>query len=161
VLQLPDGTATFMRAWTPPDGVARRGSLLLVHGLGEHCGRYDHVARRLAAIGLVVHGYDLRGHGRSDGPRGAIPTDDALLDDLRVVFEEVERGDAAAPLLLGHSLGGAIAARATSGGWVTPSALILSSPALALHVNGPRAAVLAIARRLIPDRPLRGATPPG
>ena len=98
-----------------PDGVARRGSILLVHGLGEHSGRYGHVAGRLAALGLEVCGYDLRGHGRSEGPRGSIPHSDALLEDLRHVFDELDRrgraaGDEAPPLLLGHSLGGTIAA---------------------------------------------------
>jgi alpha-beta hydrolase superfamily lysophospholipase len=164
VLELPDGNATFTREWEPPGGVARRGSILLVHGLGEHSGRYDHVARRLAAIGLAVSGYDLRGHGRSAGPRGAMPSDDALLDDLRFVFEDADRrgraaGDGAAPLLLGHSLGGTLAARATAGGWVRPRALILSSPALALHVDAARRAVLGLARWLIPDRALPNALP--
>ena len=155
MLRLPDGTATFTREWAPPDGVAPRGSVLLVHGLGEHSGRYDHVARRLAAIGLEVHGYDLRGHGRSEGPRGSIPADDALLDDLRLVFDRLEP----APIVLGHSLGGALAARATAGGWIAPRALILSSPALALHVDPVRAAVLSLAQRLIPDRALPNSLP--
>src|SRR5918999_6344976 len=90
VLRLPDGTEIFTREWAVPDGVAPRGSALIVHGLGEHSGRYDHVAERLTAIGLTVHGYDLRGHGRSEGPPGANPSDDALLDDLRFVFERIE-----------------------------------------------------------------------
>src|SRR5918992_3514740 len=90
VLRLPDGTEIFTREWAPPGGVAARGSVLLVHGLGEHCGRYDHVAARLAAIGLTVHGHDLRGHGRSEGARGSIPDEETLLDDLRFVFEQLE-----------------------------------------------------------------------
>lgn len=156
-LRLPDGTATFVRGWPVPAGVARRGSILLVHGLGEHSGRYAHVADRLTALGLEVRGYDLRGHGRSEGARGSLPHADALLEDLRVVFEDLDRrgreaGDDAAPLLLGHSLGGTIAAAGTAGGWVAPRALVLSSPGLALHVTGLRAAVLKLARRLIPDR---------
>jgi len=163
-IRLPDGTATFVRASPVPDGIARRGSILLVHGLGEHSGRYGRVADRLAALGLEACGYDLRGHGRSEGGRGAIPHDDALLEDLRIVFDDLDRrgraaGDDSAPLLLGHSLGGATAAAATAGGWVAPRALILSSPALALHVSRPRAALLALARRLIPDRPLPNELP--
>lgn len=163
-LRLADGTATFVRRWPVPDGVERRGSILLVHGLGEHSGRYGHVAARLAPLGLEVCGYDLRGHGRSEGARGSIPHPDALLEDLRLVFEDLDArgraaGDAAAPLLLGHSLGGTIAAAGTAGGWVAPRALVLSSPALALHVGGPRAAVLGLARRLIPDRALPNALP--
>jgi alpha-beta hydrolase superfamily lysophospholipase len=164
VLQLPDGTATFTREWATADEVPRRGSILLVHGLGEHSGRYDHVAARLTAIGLAVHGYDLRGHGRSDGPRGSLPHDDALLDDLRFVFEDIDRrgraaGDERPPLLLGHSLGGTLAARATAGGWVRPHALVLSSPALALHVDPARKAVLRFARRAIPDHALPNSLP--
>jgi len=155
-LRLPDGTTTFVRTWCA-EARPRRGSILIVHGLGEHSGRYGHVAERLAALGLEVRGYDLRGHGRSDGKRGSIPWDDALLDDLRFVFDDLDRsgraaGDGAPPLLLGHSLGGTIAAAATGGGWVAPRALVLSSPALALHVRAARAAVLRAARRLIPDR---------
>jgi alpha-beta hydrolase superfamily lysophospholipase len=164
VLRLPDGSATFTREWANADEVPRRGSILLVHGLGEHSGRYDHVAARLTAIGLAVHGYDLRGHGRSDGPRGSIPSDDALLEDLRFVFAHVERrgraaGDEHAPFLLGHSLGGTLAAHATAGGWVRPRALVLSSPGLALHVDPARRAVLRAARRLIPDRALPNSLP--
>ena len=163
-LRLPDGTAAFVREWPLPEGVARRGSILLVHGLGEHSGRYGHVADRLAALGLEVSSWDLRGHGRSEGARGSIPRDDALLEDLRFVFGELDRrgraaGDDAAPLLLGHSLGGTIAAAGTTGGWVTPRALVLSSPALALHVSRFRVAILALARRLIPDRALPNELP--
>lgn len=155
MLRLPDGTETFTREWPVADGAAPRGSVLLVHGLGEHSGRYDRVARRMAAIGLTVHGYDLRGHGRSEGPRGSLPADDALLDDLRFVFERIEP----APVVLGHSLGGTLAARATGGGWIAPRALVLSSPGLALHVDPVRLAVLKLARRALPDRALPNMLP--
>jgi len=163
-VRLSDGTATFVRTWPVPAGRARRGSLLLVHGLGEHSGRYGHVADRLTALGLEVRGYDLRGHGRSDGPRGSIPHADALLDDMRFLFDDLDRrgraaGDDAAPLLLGHSLGGTIAAAGTAATWVAPRALVLSSPGLALHVSRPRAALLGLARRLIPDQPLPNSLP--
>jgi len=163
-LRLGDGTVTFLHEWVPPVGSASRGSVLIVHGLGEHSGRYGHVAERLAALGLVVRGYDLRGHGRSGGARGSIPRSDALLADLRCVFEDLDRrgrasGAGAPPLLLGHSLGGTLAAVATAGGWVAPRALILSSPALALHGSRPQAAALALARRLIPDRAFANRLP--
>ena len=159
-LRLPDGTVTFVRDWHPAEGVARHGSILLVHGLGEHSGRYGHVAQRLCALGLDVRGYDLRGHGRSEGTRGWVPRSDTLLADLRCVFDDFEqRGDGMPPLLLGHSLGGTVAAMATAGGWVAPRALILSSPALALHVSRPQSAAIAVARRLIPGLPLPNRLP--
>jgi len=152
-LRLPDGATIFLRDWAVPDGVAQRGSLLLVHGLGEHCGRYAHVAEQLAGLGLRVRGYDHRGHGESSGPRGSVPHPDALLDDLRAVFDDL--GASASdgpPFLLGHSLGGTVAARAATGGWVTPRGLILSSPALSVSAGPAETALLAVARRLAPDR---------
>jgi alpha-beta hydrolase superfamily lysophospholipase len=154
----PDGTEIFTQRWTVPEGRERRGSLLLVHGLGEHSGRYAGVARMLNDAGLEVCAYDHRGHGRSAGGRGVLPHADALLDDLRLVFggltaEAREAGDAEPPLLLGHSMGGVTAARAATGGWVAPRGLILSSPALRLYLRPPQRALLAVLARVAPDRP--------
>ena len=138
-----------LRDWPVPAGLPRRGSVLLVHGLGEHAGRYVHVAERLSALGLEVRGYDHAGHGRSEGPRGGVAHPDAMLDDLRDVFT----GLPAPAFLLGHSLGGAVAARAVTGGWVAPRGLILSSPALRPPPIGrAQSALLAVARRIAPDR---------
>jgi alpha-beta hydrolase superfamily lysophospholipase len=152
-LRLPDGTAIFLREWAVPAGTEQRGALLLVHGLGEHSGRYAHVAERLAALGLHVRGYDHRGHGESGGARGSVPHPDALLDDLRAVFDDLaDRTDGGAPpFLLGHSLGGATAARAATGGWVTPRGLVLSSPALRLSPGPAERGLLAVARRVARD----------
>ena len=165
-LRLPDGTAIFLREWPVPAGVARRGSLLLVHGLGEHSGRYAHVAERLAALGLHVRGYDHRGHGESAGARGSVPHPDALLDDLRAVFDDLDAhgraaDDGAPPFLLGHSMGGATAARAATGGWLTPRGLVLSSPALRVSPSPIEAGLLALARRLAPDRAFPNRLPVG
>jgi alpha-beta hydrolase superfamily lysophospholipase len=165
-LRLPDGAAILLRDWPVPEGVVRRGSVLLVHGLGEHSGRYAHVGERLAALGLHVRGYDHRGHGESPGARGSIPHPDALLDDLRAVFEDLDgharaTGDTAAPFLLGHSMGGAIGARAATGGWVAPRGLVLSSPALLLSPSPVQSGLLAVARRLAPDRALPNQLPVG
>ena len=154
-MQTPDATELFTRTWPVQDGTPRRGSVLLVHGLGEHCGRYAHVAAALTAIGLEVVAYDHRGHGRSGGVRGGLPHPDALLDDLAVVYRSL--GEDA--FLLGHSMGGTIAARAVTGGWVAPRALILSSPALAVDLSPPERALAAIGRRLLPDRPMPNRLP--
>jgi alpha-beta hydrolase superfamily lysophospholipase len=150
-LRLPDGTTLALRDWPVPAGVEPRGALLLVHGLGEHSGRYAHVAQRLGGLGLHVRGYDHRGHGGSGGPRGSIPGPDALLDDLRAAFDDLAAGGTP-PFLLGHSMGGAIAARAATGGWVAPRGLILSSPGLRLAPSPAERAALGVARRLAPDR---------
>jgi alpha-beta hydrolase superfamily lysophospholipase len=71
------------------------------------------------------------------------------------VFERIEP----APVVLGHSLGGALAARATGAGWIAPRALVLSSPALALRVDPLRLGVLKLARRTMPDRAMPNMLP--
>jgi alpha-beta hydrolase superfamily lysophospholipase len=157
-LELADGTTLSVRDWPVPDGRQRRGSLLIVHGLGEHSGRYAHVAGRLAGIGLAVRGYDHRGHGRSAGTRGAIPHPEALVADLRAVFDDL-RGGREPPFVLGHSMGGAVAARAATGGWIAPGGLVLSSPALRVGLPGWKSAAMALARRVAPDRPLPNRLP--
>jgi alpha-beta hydrolase superfamily lysophospholipase len=63
------GTELFWRWW---ESIEPRGCLLLVHGLGEHSGRYDEFSRGLAEVGIMVLAFDLRGHGRSQGSRGDV-----------------------------------------------------------------------------------------
>lgn len=100
-----DGTRLFLRAAAVTGKV--KAHAVLTHGRGEYSGRYGHVAEALAERGLRLWIYDLRGHGRSGGRRGDVPTYDALLDDLDVVVQRAR--DPGAPLfLLGHSLGGQI-----------------------------------------------------
>ena len=84
--------------------------LLLVHGAGEHSGRYLHVAEFFVEQGLAVLALDHRGHGHSDGKPGHIDVFDDYLVDLAVFHNEVERRFPGVPIfLLGHSLGGLIA----------------------------------------------------
>jgi alpha-beta hydrolase superfamily lysophospholipase len=160
-LRTPDGIELHTQRWTVADGTPRRGSVLLVHGLGEHSGRYAHVAAALNEIGLDVTAYDQRGHGRSGGPRGGLPHSEALVDDLRQVFDALATEDPAwaPPFLLGHSMGGAIAARAATAGLVTPRGLILTSPALAATLSPVQRAMALVARRLIPNRPVANGLP--
>jgi alpha-beta hydrolase superfamily lysophospholipase len=153
-LGMADGLELHVEDWFLAPGTPRRGSLMLVHGLGEHIGRYGHVARSLLADGIEVRGFDQRGFGRSPGGRGVIPHPDALLDDARLVFEAWQRDRGDLPFLLGHSMGGAIAARAVSGGWIRPRGLALSSPAIAGRVSGLQRLALAIGTRFTPDRPV-------
>ena len=84
--------------------------VLVVHGAGEHSGRYRHVGEFFAAKGLAVVALDHRGHGYSDGRVGHIDMFADFLADLRAFNNEIERRFPAVPLfLLGHSLGGLIA----------------------------------------------------
>ncbi len=153
----PDGLALARSDW--PATAATRGTVLVVHGLGEHAGRHAGLAASLAAQGWHVTGYDHRGHGRSPGARGAIPDDEALLRDLAAVVD-VLRGERRGPLvLLGHSMGGLIAARFVAEGlrappaaWHRPvDALVLSSPALDADTNAVQKLLLVTLGRLAPD----------
>ncbi len=81
--------------------------MCLVHGLGEHCGRYKHVGASLTDVGLAVLAFDQRGHGRSEGKRGFIPSYDALMNDIGVLLEQAGKRYPGKPqILYGHSLGG-------------------------------------------------------
>ncbi|HEY2976676.1 MAG TPA: alpha/beta hydrolase [Burkholderiaceae bacterium] len=136
-----------------------RGLVLLVHGLGEHIGRYAALAAWLNRANWDVAGYDHRGHGASGGARGAIAQPDSLLDDLGVVIDAL-RHEASRPLvLLGHSLGGLIAARFVAEGlvaqratwWRPVDALVMSSPALDPGMNGVQRLLLSVLGRLAPQ----------
>jgi alpha-beta hydrolase superfamily lysophospholipase len=155
-----DGLALHLHAGPRPTGPAR-GTVLIVHGLGEHGGRYAHVAAHLAARGWAVTGYDQRGHGRSGGPRGGLPAADSLLADLgRVISHARARSVAPGPLVvLGHSMGGLVVARygaealaATPAPWWRPvDALVLSSPALDPGMSAFQKLLLAVAAPLAPN----------
>ena len=95
------GDALALHDWPLSAGWPTRGVVLLVHGLGEHVGRYMHVADRLNQWGFSVRGYDQYGHGESAGIRGELPTDDQLLTDLAAVIDDTRiRMDDRLPLIL-------------------------------------------------------------
>ncbi|MDW2981408.1 MAG: lysophospholipase [Rhodanobacter sp.] len=151
-LHMADGQPLLLRDWplaTP------RGAVLLVHGLGEHSGRYRRLAQWFNQRGYAVRGYDQRGHGRTPGRRGGLRHGDDLLEDLASVYRDYARGLSHPPLLLGHSLGGLVALRAVLDGRVAPPALLLSSPALRSW-ESPRMIRLArVLSRIAPNLPLR------
>jgi acylglycerol lipase len=103
--QADDGVFLFGRGWEPEG--KPRALVCLVHGLGEHSGRYQHVAAALTEAGYAVLSFDLRGHGRSGGPRGHIPSFEAFLRDLDRLFDQAQLRYPSQPrFLYGHSLGG-------------------------------------------------------
>ena len=104
---------------------------VLVHGYGEHLGRYGHVARRLVATGATVIGPDHQGHGLSDGERVLVNDFETVVNDVHTV---VDRAIAAYPdvpvVMVGHSLGGMIATRYAQRHPDYLAALVLSGPVL-------------------------------
>jgi alpha-beta hydrolase superfamily lysophospholipase len=132
-----DGDNLAVQDWPAPEAVAPRGTVLLVHGLGEHAGRYQHVAERLNGWGYSVRGYDQYGHGDSDGVRGALPREARLVEDLiDVIGSTRKRMEAGTPLvLMGHSMGALVAGLLVALEPVPVEGLVLSSPAFAVRLN--------------------------
>jgi alpha-beta hydrolase superfamily lysophospholipase len=145
-----DGTrgTIFVRRWDTTDP---KRIVVLVHGIGEHSGRYEHVAARLAADGAIVYAPDHHGHGRSDGERGLVDNLDALVGDVSRVVDRARSEHPGLPvMLLGHSLGGVIATRYAQQGDHGLSALVLTGPA----VGGNPAFEGLLAMDPLPDVPI-------
>ena len=148
-----DGENLALYDWPLPEGSPRRGTVLMVHGLGEHAGRYGHVAQHFNAWGFAVRAYDQVGHGRSGGPRGGLNHDARLLTDLVDLVDATRKRMAPGePLvLLGHSLGGLVAARFVSLHLRPVEGLVLSSPALDTGLSALQKLLLATLPRIAPN----------
>ncbi len=115
---------------------ARKGAVLIVHGVSEHSGRYQHVMRYLQDHGWTVYSYDQRGHGLSKGERGFIRRFDDLLDDLDLAMVRINERERGKPLfLLGHSMGGAVVLQYLLSRRPSLSGVILSGPAIRVPDN--------------------------
>jgi alpha-beta hydrolase superfamily lysophospholipase len=126
-----DGTTLHLRHW--PSAGRPRATLLIVHGIAEHGGRYDRTARIAAEAGLDVRSFDLRGHGNSSGQPMYVERWSRFLDDLEGrVAAARETG---LPLvLMGHSMGALIALTSMLDGRPAPDLLVLSAPPLGATV---------------------------
>ncbi len=161
-----DGLRLHLRRW-PAQGPAH-GTVQIVHGLGEHIGRYEGLASALNAAGWHAVGHDLRGHGRSEGARGQIAGAHTLLVDLAAVIDHLRQAGAGPHVLLGHSLGGLIAARFVGESLLHNAArwardvdgLVLSSPALDAGLGRVRGALVTLLARTLPDLPLPNGLDP-
>lgn len=147
-----DGENLAVQDWPLGDAVRPRAAVLVVHGLGEHAGRYDTLARLLNAWGFMVRGYDHYGHGQSGGVRGALPQEHRLLDDLADLVETMRNRHPDLPLVLvGHSLGGLVAAGFVARGIIPVDGLVLSSPALATRLSPLQKLLISVVPRLAPN----------
>ncbi|MES2760483.1 MAG: lysophospholipase [Pseudomonadota bacterium] len=144
-----DGTMLFVTDYLLPASQAR-GSVVVMHGLGEHSGRYRHVAGFLNECGFSVRCYDQRGHGRSQGKRGDVINGNPMLQDAEIVIEDFAARFADPPFLFGHSMGGLFATRFALAHMSPLRGLILSSPALALRVSPFELKMLAVLEKLAP-----------
>src|SRR5919202_6694203 len=137
------------RAWRGPDQPTH--VMIIAHGYGEHIGRYERLADALVGTGAVVYAVDHVGHGKSEGERVLVQDFEDLVTDLHGLAETARREHTDLPVvLLGHSMGGLIAARYAQRYGDTLAALVLSSPL----VGRWDAAAQLLALDEIPDVPL-------
>ena len=157
-LRAHDGTRLHVHHW-PVD--RPKGTMQLIHGMGEHAGRFDELARLLNQAGWAAAAIDHRGHGRSEGPRGALKHAHDLLHDQALLYDAIARAYPDRPrVVLGSSMGGAVAARlscslsAAEAGepWARPlHGAILAAPALQPTMSITQRALLSSLGRLVPD----------
>ncbi len=147
----------FIRSWRQPDRDPQSGSnhvaLVLIHGLGDHSGRYDEMARWFAARGVSVYACDLLGHGQSPGARMVIPNYEALLQDVENLYGYVRDRHSDSRLgLFGQSMGGNLVLNHQLRGYSQPEFVIAGSPMLRA-VNPPGAISMILLRLISHVRP--------
>lgn len=153
-----DGTPILVRTWTATGDPW--AAVLLVHGIAEHSGRYEHVGRQLAEVGLEVVAYDQRGFGGSAGRRAYVDRWSLVHDDLEERLAALRSASGGRPVVLfGHSLGGLIAL-----GFVVaepprplPDLLVLSAPALESAIPSWKQTLAKVLSRVAPTVSVRNA----
>ena len=127
-----DGLRLFTRTWHPSD--TPRAHVVLVHGYAEHTGRHESVARAFTEQGAVVHAYDQRGHGQSEGRRAYVDRFEQYLDDLHRFLQRIRPQTDDRPLFLfGHSMGGLVVLSYLLRQQPSIRGMILSSPAIEIN----------------------------
>lgn len=152
-----EGITFFLRGWEPEAGKPK-ALVVLVHGLGEHTARYAHVGKALTRAGYALVGFDLRGHGKSGGPRGHASSLEAYMQDIRQFLSLMEqRYPALPPFLYGHSLGGLLALAYAIQYGAGLKGVIATGPALRSSLQEQRAkiAVVRLLGLLVPAMTLQ------
>ncbi len=130
-----DSLGLFYQSWVPVDPSTSSGSIVIVHGVGEHSSRYAHVGVHFAKLGYPVYAYDQRGNGRSPGRRGHIKEFNEYILDLKCFLEHLSLDEKI--FILGHSLGGLIAIRFAMDYPEIIAGIVVTSPALGLSMEVP------------------------
>ena len=135
-----------------PSNAPLNALVIVIHGIGEHCGCYDELAEKFAAQSVGVFSFDLRGHGHSPGRRGHTSIEN-IKDDLRFVIDIMRQKFLDVPVVLfGHSLGAHIALSYAIDGNVNVQGIIASSPWLKM-VKPPSSMLVGLAKWTSPVLP--------
>lgn len=157
-----DGLTLYTEA-AMPDGDPR-AVVLVVHGYGEHSGRYQHVIARLVSSGYAAYALDHRGHGRSEGERAYCETMDQFVDDLKVYFDQIRAAQPGKQIfVLGHSMGGLISLAFTERYQREIAGLIISGAPVIADANVSPALILVgkVLDRIAPKLHLLDTGKPG
>ncbi len=147
----------FYQAWLPVGKV--KAALLVVHGLGEHSGRYLNVVNGFVPLGYAVYGFDLIGHGKSGGVREYVERFEDYTDTLTIYYNMVMAWQAGRPIvLLGHSMGGLIASYYLLDHQADFQAAVISAPAIKIS-PGLAPVALALGKLLSALIPKMGILP--
>ena len=156
-----DGTRLAYRGWPVTDAPV---TFAVVHGLGEHSGRYERFARGMAKFQMATYAVDLRGHGQSHGQRGHIDSWSQWIDDAAAFVRHVQELVPGEVVPLGHSFGGAVLLSTVLAGKLPRSRrFVVSSPALRLKVAVPgwKMSLAQVATRVMPRLSLSNEVDPG
>jgi len=152
-----DGTPLRTRHWPAVDPWA---SMLLIHGLGEQSGRYEHVGEHFARAGIEAFAYDHRGNGGSGGPRGDIDRWSTYHDDLEERLAAVRAASNGRPVVLyAHSMGGLIAAGYLLSDRPRPDLIVLTAPGLDSTLAAWKQRLAPIVARIMPTLSLSNGVP--
>lgn len=141
----PDGIELLTREWECQEP---RGRILIIHGLGEHCGRYDHVGTFFVERGFAAYSFDLRGHGASGGRRVDIERFDQFLDDVELMLDGLPQD--VPTVMYGHSMGGLISTAYAVSERPQPDLYVLSAPALDAELPLPLKVASNVLSRITP-----------
>jgi alpha-beta hydrolase superfamily lysophospholipase len=155
-----DGLKIFAQSWEPESGP--KAVINLVHGLGEHSGRYVHLAETLGEGGYAVIASDLRGHGRTEGKRGHAPSFEAFMKDMDVLLEESTKRFPDLPrFLYGHSLGGVLVINYVLRRKPALTGVVITSPGLHTSIaqQKPKVLLAKILGALLPEMSMKSGLP--
>ena len=124
----------YYQAYLPKTDI--KGSIIIIHGLGEHSGRYDNVVNSLLPQGFAIYGFDQIGHGKSEGKREFVHQYEDFSGTLTIYKNKVKSWQPGKPLfLLGHSMGGLIAAEYLIDHSKDFTGAIISAPLISIPDN--------------------------
>lgn len=156
---MKDGRKIYTKTWLPDrDPVV---NIILVHGIGEYCERYEHVAEFLTGNNYAVYGFDHIGHGKSEGKRGCMSYDDAFSIINSFKGELLEQSPDIPVIVYGHSMGGGVVLSYGTQYPENVAGIIATSPAVGMAnpMNPAVVRILRILKKVAPNLTVSNGLP--